>query len=145
MPRTIGNASAVVADMQRVCFRLKVRSDRLDEYRHHHKEVWPEMLRALARTGWSNYSLFLADDGVLIGYFETASFEAALAGMTATPVNDEWQSQMSEFFEDLDAPEPDRNLHVLDEIFNLEQQLRTLGTSVSEHYENSQEEERPSR
>ena len=57
--------------MQRVCFLLTVRSDRLDEYRERHAAVWPDMLRALSDTGWRNYSLFLRDDGLLVGYLET--------------------------------------------------------------------------
>ena len=46
--------------MERVCFLLQVRPDRLDEYRARHREVWPEMLDALREAGWRNYSLFLA-------------------------------------------------------------------------------------
>ena len=56
--------------MQRVCFQLQVRRDRMAEYRERHAAVWPDMLRALHETGWHNYSLFLRDDGLLIGYFE---------------------------------------------------------------------------
>jgi L-rhamnose mutarotase len=33
--------------MQRVCFQLQVKPDRLDEYRARHAAVWPDMLRAL--------------------------------------------------------------------------------------------------
>ena len=58
----------------------------LDEYKEHHRSVWPEMMEALARTGWHNYSLFLSDDGLLIGYFETpGTFDEALAGMSSEP------------------------------------------------------------
>lgn len=64
--------------MQRVCFLLKVRQDRIDEYRERHAAVWPEMLKALSATGWHNYSLFLRDDGLLVGYLETEDFQAAL-------------------------------------------------------------------
>ena len=53
------------ADVERVCFTLRVRPDRLDEYRRRHRAVWPEMLEALRSTGWRNYSLFLAEDGLL--------------------------------------------------------------------------------
>ena len=45
--------------------------DRLEEYRARHAAVWPEMLHALPDTGWHNYSLFLREDGLLIGYLET--------------------------------------------------------------------------
>ena len=47
--------------MERVCFQLHVRPERLDEYRERHRAVWPEMLDALREAGWSNYSLFLRD------------------------------------------------------------------------------------
>jgi L-rhamnose mutarotase len=57
--------------MSRVCFLLRVRPERLAEYKARHREVWPEMLAALRETGWSNYSLFLRDDGLLVGYLET--------------------------------------------------------------------------
>lgn len=33
-------------DVERVCFLLRVRQDRLDEYKAAHRSVWPEMLEA---------------------------------------------------------------------------------------------------
>lgn len=41
------------------------------EYKHHHRNVWPEMQQALQRCGWHNYSLFMKKDGTLFGYFES--------------------------------------------------------------------------
>ncbi len=69
--------------MERVCFVLQVKKDRLAEYKERHKHVWPEMLDALSATGWHNYSLFLRDDGMLVGYVETPDFQKALDGMAA--------------------------------------------------------------
>ena len=106
--------------MQRVCFLLKVRSDRLDEYTARHAQVWPEMLAALNSTGWHNYSLFLRDDGLLVGYFETPSLAAALAGMADTDVNDRWQAEMAPFFESLDGRRPDEAFIPLHEVFHLD-------------------------
>jgi L-rhamnose mutarotase len=107
----------------RVCFQLQVKPDRLDEYRERHAAVWPEMLEALAATGWHNYSLFLGPDGLLIGYFETPSLDDALAGMAATDVNRRWQAEMADYFEALDGRTPDEGFLVLDEVFHLEDQL----------------------
>jgi L-rhamnose mutarotase len=112
--------------MHRVCFQLQVHPERLEEYRQRHTQVWPDMLRALAEHGWHNYSLFLRDDGLLIGYFETPSVEAAVAGMATTEVNTRWQDEMSEFFEDLGDTPPDQGFLQLDEIFHLEDQLAAL-------------------
>jgi L-rhamnose mutarotase len=81
------------------------------------------MLRALNDADWNNYSIFVRDDGLLIGYFETADLAAAQAAMAATEVNARWQAEMAEFFEDLGEQAPDTGFVVLDEIFNLEEQL----------------------
>ena len=117
--------------MQRVCFQLQVRPDRIEEYTARHAAVWPEMLRALAATGWQNYSLFLRPDGLLIGYVETPSIEAAGAGMAATDVNARWQAEMAGFFEDLGDAQPDTGFVRLEEVFHLEDQLAALDVTAS--------------
>jgi L-rhamnose mutarotase len=86
------------------------------------------MLQALKQTGWHNYSLFLRPDGLLIGYFETPSLEAALSGMAELPVNNQWQAEMSTYFEDLGDLPPDQAFLQLDEIFHLEDQLAQVQT-----------------
>jgi L-rhamnose mutarotase len=98
--------------VERVCFLLRVRPDRLEEYKERHRDVWPEMLDALRETGWSNYSLFLRDDGLLVGYFETEDFERAKAGMEARDVNTRWQADMAQYFEN-------GELERLEEVFHL--------------------------
>ena len=95
--------------MQRICFLLQVKPDRLDEYRKRHQHVWPEMRAALTAAGWHNYSLFLRDDGLLIGYVETPDFEAALARMASTDVNTRWQAEMKDFFVPINPGVPGRN------------------------------------
>ena len=107
---------------ERVCFQLQVKPDRIAEYRERHARVWPEMLSALKQSGWNNYSLFIRDDGLLIGYVETESLAAAQAGMAATDVNARWQAEMAEFFVDLDG-DPDTGFIQLTEVFNLDDQL----------------------
>jgi L-rhamnose mutarotase len=106
--------------MERVCFLLRVRADRLEEYRARHREVWPDMLAALSETGWRNYSLFLADEGLLVGYLETEDFDAALRGMEAADVNARWQAEMAQFFELPSGERPDTGLRRLEEVFHLD-------------------------
>ena len=104
--------------MERVCFLARVRPERLDEYRERHENVWPEMRTALTAAGWGNYSIFLAADGLLVGYLETEQYQAALDAMAATDVNSRWQAQMSEFFV-ADGP-PDQSFLRITEIFHQE-------------------------
>jgi L-rhamnose mutarotase len=105
--------------MQRVCFTLRVKPDRLAEYRESHKAVWPEMLAALSRHGWTNYSIFLRDDGLLIGYLETPDFAKAVAGMQSEEVNARWQKGMVQFFEELPGGRADTSIAPLAEVFHL--------------------------
>jgi L-rhamnose mutarotase len=105
--------------MKRVCFLLRVRPDRLDEYRARHAAVWPDMLDALRAAGWANYSLFLDDDGLLVGYLETEDFAAAVAAMEETEVNARWQAEMAPFFELPADARPDTGLRRLQEVFHL--------------------------
>ncbi len=106
--------------MERVCFLLKVKPERLQEYKARHKAVWPDMLEALRETGWHNYSLFLRGDGLLVGYFETPDYQSALAGMARREVNERWQREMAAFFETLEGRRPDESLLRLEEVFHLE-------------------------
>jgi L-rhamnose mutarotase len=105
--------------LRRICFVLQVKPDRLDEYKARHRTVWPEMLSALRETGWSNYSLFLRPDGLLVGYLETEDFEHARAGMAAREVNERWQREMAGFFVQPEGLLPDRAMDPLEEVFHL--------------------------
>jgi L-rhamnose mutarotase len=105
--------------MKRVGFLLKVKPALIDEYKAHHQKVWPEMLVALRKHGWSNYSLFMRADGTLFGYFETPhSFDAARAGMASEAINATWQDFMAPYFESLELTHADEMMIELEEVFH---------------------------
>ena len=56
------------------------------------------MLKALNKHGWHNYSLFLRDDGLLIGYVETPNWKFAVDNLDAEEINTKWQEKMGEYF-----------------------------------------------
>jgi L-rhamnose mutarotase len=78
------------------------------------------MREALQECGWGNYSLFLREDGLLVGYLETEDFSAALEGMAAREVNTRWQREMAPFFEGTEGAAPDRAITPLEEVFHLD-------------------------
>jgi L-rhamnose mutarotase len=107
--------------MQRVGFVIKVKPERMEEYKAHHTQVWPDMLAALRRHGWHNYSLFLRGDGLLFGYVETpAGLQAAQAGMAGEEVNQRWQEFMAPYFEGLGGAHADESFIELEEVFHLD-------------------------
>lgn len=106
--------------MNRIGFVLKVHPEKLAEYKRQHTAVWPEMLDALRRAGWHNYSLFLRDDGTLFGYFETpGTFDEARAAMATEPVNTRWQEMMAPYFEGTGGA-ADEIMLPLEEVFHLD-------------------------
>jgi L-rhamnose mutarotase len=113
--------------MPRVCFRLRVRADLLDEYRERHAAVPSEMLEAIRDSGRRDYSLFLDEDGLLVGIYETEDDAASRARLAADPRTAAWEAEMAHYFT---APSgatldgrPDQAATQLPEIFHLETQL----------------------
>lgn len=113
--------------MTRVCFQLQVDPNRLDEYRRRHAAVWPEMLREIEAAGRRNYSLFLRPDGLLIGYYEADSVQAAAAHLAASEIAAAWERHMSDLF--VGAGRADQAVIALEEVFHLEDQLAESGFS----------------
>jgi len=108
--------------MERVCFQLQVKPDRLAEYRERHAAVWPSMLTAIAESGRRNYSLFLRDDGQLTGYYETDDDAESQRLLAENPATAPWEAEMAEFFVDLGG-RADQGASRIPEIFNLADQL----------------------
>ncbi|MEV1128317.1 L-rhamnose mutarotase [Agromyces sp. NPDC049794] len=112
--------------VERVCFQLRVDAARLDEYRERHAAVWPDMLRAIEASGRRNYSLFLRDDGLLIGYYEVDDDAVAQVALANDPRTAAWEAEMAQFFVALDGDRPDQSAPRIPEVFHLEDQLAAL-------------------
>jgi L-rhamnose mutarotase len=115
------------AATQRVCFELRVRPELIEEYVERHTAVWPTMLRAIERSGRRNYSLFLREDGMLIGYYEVDDDAAAARALAVDPDTAEWEAEAARFFVALDGDRPDQGAPRLREVFHLEDQLTSIG------------------
>ncbi len=112
--------------MTRVAFQLRIRPDMVAEYLARHSPVRAEMLAEIAAAGRRDYSLFLGDEGVLFGYYETDDDAAAQAYLAASPIAARWEAEMSPFFLGLDG-RPDQAATALTEVFHLEDQLAAAG------------------
>ncbi|CAG7616622.1 L-rhamnose mutarotase [Leucobacter soli] len=117
----------------RVCFQMQVKPERIDEYVARHAAVWPEMLQAIADAGRRDYSLFLREDGLLIGTYETDDDAAAQLALESDPRTAAWEAEMADFFV-ASAGRPDQEAERLTEIFHLETQLRAAaGGGIAAH------------
>ncbi len=108
--------------MARVCFCLQVEPELMTEYVERHRAVEAGMLAAIRDAGRRNYSLFLREDGLLVGYYETDDDAASAAALAADPRTAEWEAESARFFADLGG-RADASAPHLTEVFHLEDQL----------------------
>ena len=74
---------------------LKIRPEKIDEYKKYHREIWPEIAEKIRECNIRNYSIFLKDD-FLFAYFEYIGddFKTDMQKMADHPKTQEWWSVM---------------------------------------------------
>jgi L-rhamnose mutarotase len=77
--------------MQRYGSVIKVKPEKVVEYKELHANVWPEVLRMIWECNIRNYSIFFKD-GYLFSYFEYhgEDFDADMKRMAADPNTQAW-------------------------------------------------------
>jgi len=99
---------------------IRVRPEKLEEYRRLHAAVWPGVLQMIRACNIRNHTIYY-HDGLLFSTFEYVGddYEADQARMAADPVSQQWWSRTDpcQFGFDDDAPEGAR-WQELDEIWH---------------------------
>jgi L-rhamnose mutarotase len=63
-------------------------------YEEYHREVWPDVLASIRRSGITKYVIFR--DGLdLFHYIECADYDRAIAELATDPVNIRWQQELA--------------------------------------------------
>lgn len=108
--------------MQRIGIQLKVRPEKLDEYRKLHNPIWPELAKALKDAGLRNYTLWLAPDGTEFGYLECDDWDAACAKLAESEVHTRWQALMQNYLETpVNAGQGGQPVRMLERVFFLDE------------------------
>ncbi len=105
--------------MQRIAFRLRVREDRLEEYKTLHQQVWPELLADMHAAGYRNYSIF-ADGADLFGYLECDDWDAAQRRMSSSDANRRWQNFMADYLATPVDPDDIGSVTMMESVFFME-------------------------
>ena len=107
--------------MQRIGFLIRVRPEKLDEYKKHHNPIWPELLAELKTAGMRNYSLWLHPSGLEFGYLECDDWDAVCAYLAKSEVHTRWQEFMQNY---LDVAPDDAHggqpVQMLEHVFQLD-------------------------
>ncbi len=77
--------------MKRYGMVIKLKPDRIEEYRKLHADAWPDVLKAISKGNIQNYSIFLKDD-LLFSYFEYigSNYVKDMEIIAADPATQKW-------------------------------------------------------
>ena len=107
--------------MKRYGMVIRVRPEKLEEYKQLHAKVWPAVLRTISECNVRNYSIY-HKDGYLFSYFEYhgGDFGADMAKMAADPVTQEWWAVCEPCQEPLPTRAPGEWWANMEEVFHNE-------------------------
>ena len=110
--------------MQRHGGVLRLRPEKIADYKRLHEAVWPDVLRIMHEAHIRNYSIFLRrlPDGVhyLFSYFEYvgSDFAADMARLAADPVTERWWALCKPCQDPLPDRSPDEWWASMEEVFH---------------------------
>ena len=85
--------------MERRLFLIEIYPGTEAEYDKRHDEIWPDMVEALRKSGFSNYSLFRSQTTV-IGYVECLpDIKTAGEKMSQEEVSTKWNESMKKIID----------------------------------------------
>jgi L-rhamnose mutarotase len=100
---------------------IRIRPEKIAEYKHLHAETWPGVLAQIADSNIRNFTIFLREpENVLFGTFEYhgTDFEADMARMAADPATQEWWALTDPCQERLASAKPGEQWSFMEEVFH---------------------------
>jgi L-rhamnose mutarotase len=100
---------------------IRVKPDKLEEYKKYHAAVWPEVLEMITKCNIRNYSIY-HKDGFLFAYFEYtgADFDADMKKMADHKKTQEWWEVMEPLQQPLDTREEGEWWANMEEVFHMD-------------------------
>jgi L-rhamnose mutarotase len=107
--------------MKRIGEVIKIKPDKLEEYKYHHKNPWPEVNEMIKICNIQNYSIFFRGD-YLFAYYEYVGedFEADMKKMAADPKTQEWWALVKPFQTPLEDRKKEEWWAGMEEVYHLE-------------------------
>lgn len=108
-------------NIKRYAWVIKVKPEKLDEYKDLHANPWPAVNAKLKESNIQNYSIYFRD-GLLFSYLEYTGtdFETDMAKMAADPKTQEWWKLTDPCQEPVDSAKDGVWWADLEEVYHLD-------------------------
>ena len=105
--------------MQRFGSVIKVKPEKLEEYKALHAAAWPGVLKRIHLSNIRNYSIYLRD-GLLFSYFEYIGndYTADMAAIGEDPITRDWWALTDPCQEPVDSAKPGEWWAPMEEVFH---------------------------
>lgn len=117
---SVQNEKAETKPLKRYGWVIKVKPEKLKEYKELHANPWPEIDGMLKKCNIQNYSIYYRD-GQLFSYLEYTGtdFDADMAKMAADPKTQEWWKLTDPCQEPVDSAEEGVWWADMEEVYHL--------------------------
>ena len=107
--------------MKRYGSVIRVRPEKLEEYKKLHAAAWPGILKMIKECNLQNYSIYY-HDGLLFSYYEYTGtdYEADMAKMAADPETQRWWDVCKPCQQPLESRAPNEWWADMEEVFHLD-------------------------
>ena len=118
---SIENNEIQKKNLKRIAWVIKVKPEKLEEYKELHANPWPEVNAMLKKANIQNYSIYYRD-GLLFSYLEYTGddFDADMKIMAADSITNEWWKLTDPCQEPVDSAEEGIWWADLEEVYHLD-------------------------
>ncbi len=107
--------------MKRYGSVIKVKKEKLDEYKKLHADAWPDVLKKISEVNITNYSIYFGG-GYLFSYYEYTGtdYQADMQKMADDPVTQEWWKLTDPCQEKVEFAGPNDWWTIMEEVFHVD-------------------------
>jgi len=107
--------------MRRFGMVIRLKPDKVEEYKELHRNVWPEVLKTIKECHIQNYTIFYKD-GYLFSYYEYTgdNYEKDMEKMAADPITQKWWALCKPCQEPLKTRKEGEWWAEMEEVFHLD-------------------------
>lgn len=107
--------------MKRFGEMIKVKPEKLEDYKYHHANIWPQINAMITECNITNYSIYQRGD-YLFAYYEYVgdNFEKDMAKMAADPETQKWWDLVKPFQNPLEDRKDGEWWAGMEEVYHLD-------------------------